>query len=242
MPFITGRPLSKPGGRPVNQDSTAFVVVRSMGCWVLADGLGGHAAGEVASRAAVEAVVEAFNNTLGISGNALRHYVSAAQAAVHEQQRQRHDLSPMKTTITILVASDGLARWVHVGDSRLYVFRNGQILDQTDDHSVPQALVEAGEIKQEDIREHPERNRILRALGKRDEPRPDVGEPLYIGSGDAFLLCSDGFWEYVLESEMEMDLQAAKNPDEWIESMECRLLERVPPEHDNYSALTVFVA
>ena len=241
MPFITGRPLSKPGGRPVNQDSTAFVVARGMGCWVLADGLGGHAAGEVASRAAVDAVVEAFNNTLGISGNALRHYVSAAQRAVHEQQRLRHDLSPMKTTITVLVASDGFARWVHVGDSRLYAFRDGQVLSQTDDHSVPQALVAAGEIRQEDIRTHPERNRILRALGKRGEPQPDVGEPLYIGSGDAFLLCSDGFWEYVLEAEMETDLQTAKNPDEWIGSMERRLLERVPPDNDNYSALAIFV-
>jgi len=241
MPFITGRPLSKPGGRPNNQDATAFVVTRGLGCWVLADGLGGHAAGEVASRAAVDAVVSAFTETLGFSENALRHYVSAAQMAVHEEQRQRADHSSMRTTINVLAASDDFARWIHIGDSRLYAFHDGQVLDQTNDHSVPQALVEADKIRQEDIRTHPERNRLLRALGKPGEPQPDVGEPLYIGAGDAFLLCSDGFWEYVLESEMEIDLRVAHNPDEWIESMERRLLERVPPDNDNYSALAVFV-
>ncbi len=241
MPFITGRPLSKPGGRAYNQDATAFSVTQGLGCWALADGLGGHAAGEVASRAAVDAVFESFNETVGYSENALRYYVTAAQAAVHEQQKVHPEAASMKTTITILVASDGFARWIHVGDSRLYAFRAGKVLDQTDDHSVPQALVEAGEIKTEDIREHPDRNRLIRALGKPGAPQPDIGEPLYIGPGDSFLLCSDGFWEYVLEAEMEQDRQTAGDPDEWIDSMERRVLARVPPENDNYSALAVFV-
>ncbi len=241
MPFLTSRPLSRPGGRPNNQDVTAFVEANGMGCWALADGLGGHAAGEVASRAAVDAAISAFNDTLGRSEGALRHYINEAQRAVHEQQQMRADASPMKTTITVLVASDGFARWVHVGDSRLYVFREGQVIDQTNDHSIPQALVEAGEIKTKDIREHPDRNRLLRALGRTGEPMPDVGEPLHVGPGDAFLLCSDGFWEYVLEPEMESDLQVADNPDSWIERMEQRLLQRVPPNNDNYSALGVWV-
>ncbi|MDX1440062.1 MAG: protein phosphatase 2C domain-containing protein, partial [Rubricoccaceae bacterium] len=217
MPFLTGRPLSKRGGRANNQDATAFAITKGMGCWVLADGLGGHSAGEIASRSAVDAVINTFNNTLGFSDNALRHYIRAAQKAVHEQQKGESELESMKTTITILVATEGLARWTHVGDSRLYAFRHGRVNRQTDDHSVPQALVESGEIRRDEIREHPDRNRLLRALGKPGEPKPEVGEAYYTGPGDAFLLCSDGFWEYVLETEMEEDLTTSNDPNEWLE-------------------------
>ncbi len=147
----------------------------------------------------------------------------------------------MKTTISVLVASEGVARWIYVGDSRMYMLRDGLVRAVTDDHSVPQALVDSGEIEREEIRLHPDRNRLLRALGKPGEARPDIGDPLYTRPGDAFLLCSDGFWEYVLESEMETDLQRSDTPDAWVASMERRLLERVPPDNDNYSALAVFV-
>ena len=241
MPFVTAAPLSHRGGRAYNQDCTAYSADRTRGCWVLADGLGGHAAGEIASCAASEAAIAAFDASPSLSTDALQAYITQAQHAVLDRQRAEPDHASMKTTLVVLAANEGEARWAHVGDSRLYAFHEGQVVAQTVDHSVPEALVAAGEITRAEIRDHPDRNRLLRALGKSGEIRATVSEARPIEPGDVFLLCSDGFWEYVLETEMETDLEATDSPDAWLAAMERRLLDRVPGDHDNYSALAVFV-
>ncbi|NNF57009.1 MAG: serine/threonine-protein phosphatase [Rhodothermaceae bacterium] len=241
MPFVTAAPLSHRGGRAYNQDCTGYTTDQMRGCWVLADGLGGHAAGEIASCTASEAAIKAFETQPSLSSEALQAYITQAQDAVLTRQRDEPDLASMKTTLVVLVANEREARWAHVGDSRLYAFHEGRAVAQTVDHSVPEALVTAGEITRAEIREHPDRNRLLRALGKRGGIRATVSEAHPIEPGDVFLLCSDGFWEYVLEAEMELDLQATDSPDAWLAAMERRLLARVPGDHDNYSALAVFV-
>ena len=204
---------------------------------MLADGLGGHASGEVASEAAVEGALTAFEDAPGTDASTLERCIERAQSVVRALQDGAPELDTMRTTIVVLAASGDEARWAHVGDSRLYVFRDGLIAARTSDHSVPQALVEAGEISPDDVRGHPDRNRLLRAIGGTDLPRWSVSEPREVQPGDAFLLCSDGFWELVEEDEMQDDLASAASPEAWIAAMESRLCARASGHHDNYSAL-----
>ena len=111
---------------------------------------------------------------------------------------------------------------------------------QTKDHSVPQVLVSAGDIRPEDIRGHEDRNRLLRSLGNQDDFRPVIFEnPFQVRSGDAFLLCTDGFWEYILENEMEELLSNSDSTAQWLQLMKKLLLSRAPKNQDNYTAIGI---
>lgn len=241
MPFRTAAPLSHAGGRATNQDFAGWREAGGLTCWVLADGLGGHASGEIASEAAVEGALTAFERRPGTDPETLLRCITRAQEVVHALQHGNTDLASMRTTLVVLAASATEARWAHVGDSRLYAFREGFVDARTTDHSVPQALVEAGEITPEEVRGHPDRNRLLRALGGPDFPRVSVSEAREVRPGDAYLLCSDGLWELVDEDEMQATLSASGSPEDWLAAMETLLTSRASGHHDNYTALATWV-
>jgi len=232
--------VSSAGGRPENQDAVGYRTCDAATCWALADGLGGHLGGQVASRTAVDAVLASFEKHPSAP---LHTHLDSANRAVLHGQKTHSELAHMRTTIAALVASSEAALWAHSGDSRIYWLRGGAIQTRTLDHSVPQRLVEAGEITEDRLRFHEDRARLLHCLGSREEltaPEGGIeGEPQ---SGDAFLLASDGFWEYVLESEMEEDARASQNSQAWIDALEARLKLRAQADYDNYSAIAVRVA
>lgn len=235
--------ISKTGGREQNQDFCAFKEVGTSAIWVVADGLGGHRGGEVASETTVAAILEAWQPEKSVGAQATYELVISAQSAIISQQDADPKLASMRTTLVLLQASADLVLWGHVGDSRLYLFSSGAVAFQTKDHSVPQAMVDAGEITSEDIRVHPDRNRILKAVGNPDGVNPTILEaPRQIKQGDAFLLCTDGFWEYVTEIEMAVDLAKSATPEAWLKKMELRLIEKVETGNDNYTAMAVFVS
>ncbi len=228
--------LSRTGARAHNEDACGY----RDGCWVVADGLGGHGGGEVASQLAVEAVLGAWSPTVPVTAAALIQGLEAAAAAIHSHQAEDPGLSGMRTTLVVLATDGARALWAHVGDSRLNVLRNGRVRFQTEDHSVPQALVRAGELTPAGVRDHPDRNRLLRALGDGQPPRPTLAAaPFELQAGDAFLLCSDGFWEAVTEGEMEVALAKATDAHDWLERMELGLRRHARPSQDNYTALAV---
>jgi len=230
--------FSCPGGRTVNQDYCASHILGDFSCFALADGLGGHPDGDTASKAAVEAILARFAHAPGLSPDTLRECLLAGQNSVLEAQKH----IDMRTTAVALVIGKKGALWGHVGDSRLYFFRRGAIFMQTEDHSVPQAMVNAGALHSRQIRGHEDRNRLLRSLGKEEDFRPTIlSNPHGLREGDAFLLCSDGFWEYVTETEMEIEIAKSDTPEKWLNGMERRILTKAEPEHDNYSAIAVFV-
>jgi PPM family protein phosphatase len=229
--------VSRTGGRDYNEDACAH----RGHCWVLADGLGGHGGGEVASAIAVETVLRVQADTTPTAAG-LAQAVRAANDALRKRQQAEQRLTGMRTTLVILASDGAMALWAHVGDSRLYHFRGGELASQTEDHSVPQALAKAGEISPAEIRHHEDRNRLLRTLGADEEPRPTVlPGPVPLARSDAFLLCTDGFWEYVTEQEMEVDLHKAATPEEWLDFMVGRLMARAEPDNDNYTAMAVLV-
>ena len=131
------------------------------------------------------------------------------------------------------------AVWGHVGDSRLYRFSAGTLTQETRDHSVTYMKYLGGEISYMDVYHDDDRSSLLRVLG-RDPCKPEADQS-ETAPGDAYLLCSDGFWEYVYQEEMLADLLRAETPKQWAEGMLLRHIRRTPPGNDNFSLITVFV-
>lgn len=232
--------ITKAGGRKVNEDAFDQAQVGKMTCWVLADGLGGHPGGEIASKLAVQEALRDFRNHPDITRENLLEHLKAAHDAILRRQIEDPDLAQMQSTLVMLVSDGSRAIWGHVGDSRLYHFRGGVIAFQTRDNSVSQSKADAGEIPVEKIRGDEDRNLLLQSAGKKERFRPTVlHSPVRLCRDDAFLLCVDGFWGKVMETEMEIDL--AKSPDakDWLGAMERRLRERLSQGADNYTAIAI---
>lgn len=230
---------SDKGGRHVNEDYIAFQETGTFFCAVLADGLGGQGNGDVASKTATNTIIDECMQAQSAAPDDVSRYFNDANAAVLRINQGKHNTL---TTAVALFGDKERLTYAHVGDSRLYYFFNGNIIERTIDHSVPQVAVMLGEIKEEDIRSHPDRNRILRAIGSVPELKTDIRSigQLYPGS-HAFLLCSDGFWEYVLENEMIADLSKARNAKEWLATMCERRALRAPADADNNSAIALII-
>lgn len=230
--------LSDIGGRS-NNDDTVMVRQKEDSAWVfVGDGLGGYAGGQMASEAAAAAIMEQSHRGSLLIENRMTEAAEAANRAVREVQETKK--GNMKTTMVFLTIEDGRAKWMHVGDSRLYHFRCGQLVSQTIDHSVSQMAVLMGEITPREIRFHEDRNRVLRALGS-ESAKPEISRTVMLtGNEDVFLLCTDGFWEYVYEEEMESLLHKSKNPEQWLEEMRQILMTRTPRDNDNFTAAAVF--
>ena len=232
--------LSEKAGRAINQDYAAYSELDNSGCWVLADGLGGHVAGEIAAKLAAESILQVY--TQYYDRPWIEHGIERAHKTLHEQQKRSAVRSSMRTTIVVLTCLNEYAYWAHVGDSRLYHFRDGQLLAQTKDHSVCQALVNAGEITAKEIRFHEDRNRLYRVLGAEGAAKPTINnDGIPLEHGDAFLLCSDGFWEVVTEEKMQNTRMLASSALEWLYMMEAVLKEQMTERHDNYSAIAILI-
>jgi serine/threonine protein phosphatase PrpC len=232
---------SHAGTHAVNEDAAAEATAQGHTLLVIADGLGGHHGGEVASALAVDRVVDAFRAGPSLETSALDALIHAAHRALQESAPDR-GAADLRTTMTLLV-SDGIsARWAHVGDSRLYVFHDATIQTRTRDHSVPELLHRAGDISADQIRHHPDRSRLLQALGQHGDLKVAVSEPLTLRSGDALLLCSDGWWEGISEQEMEATLRSAVHPRDWLTAMATSIVAGAQAPQDNYTAVAAFVA
>jgi serine/threonine protein phosphatase PrpC len=154
----------------------------------------------------------------------------------------------MHCTVVCLVLDfvDQLAWWAHAGDSRLYWFRGGRLLERTRDHSLVQTLLDAGLLEPDQLRTHPRRSELRSALGTDDSVLEveDSGTPRAVEPGDAFLLCTDGIWEHLEDDMLEAVLVQAGSPREWLQALEAQVRAAAldKPDHDNFTALAVWTA
>ena len=223
------------GGRANNEDAFLAKKISNGYLFIVADGLGGHGDGEVASYSVVNSIKEYMMNN---NSENVTDAICVANQAVLDLQ-EKHS-SKMKTTVALAYVTETKTVIAHVGDSRVYAFKNGRVVHQTVDHSASQLAVSVGEIRPEDIRHHVDRNVLLRALGANDNVKVEITE-IRTDSFDALLLCSDGFWEYVLENEMESELLTSKAADKWLYKLRSIQLKRAPERCDNNTAIAVLV-
>lgn len=190
-------------GRRRRTNEDRFGADPSIGLFLVADGMGGHTAGQVASGIAIDAMLGAVREAA--AGASLTERLRAAVAVANEKifraATQRPELAGMGTTLVALLVQGGRAAVAHVGDSRVYRIRSGRIRQLTDDHSLVGELQRRGEISADAAREHPHRHVLTRALGVRTEAEPDLGE-LTLEPGDVFVLCSDGLTQQVRDDEI----------------------------------------
>jgi serine/threonine protein phosphatase PrpC len=240
--------LSRRGARERNEDACGHWGRSKPGqdgpvCCVLADGAGGHGGGDVAAQTAAAAVLEAFAVHPACDPARVRELIDLANGAVVSRQPLSEATRDMRSTLVVWLCDPALATaaWGHVGDSRLYCFRAARLLSCTRDHSLYQTMVDAGMADPAALRGNPQRNVLIASLGSLEHFEAEVpsGNFLLL-PGDAFLICSDGFWEGLGEAEMEAALKRAVDPQAWIEDLEQSLVRQARPGQDNYSAMGIW--
>lgn len=230
------------GGRDRNEDSVTENLLRDGGCFAVADGLGGHTGGDIASACVTEALREAFYKYKPRGSDGLRELFSAAQDKLLKKA-EAEGKKGMRTTMAALIIYGNTAVWGHIGDSRLYHFRDGSAAHVTADHSVAYMSYLSGEISYDGIKDSPDQNRLIRCMGTPEKFKPDIAEPISIEPGDAFLLCTDGFWENISKEEIESSLKKSATASRWLAKMVRTVKKNIKNIQgcDNYSAITVFV-
>ena len=227
---------SSKGKRENNEDAVSLIENNNGVLAIVADGLGGHAGGEVASALAVTTI----HKSLQSQQPSEDRLVEAIQQANRDIYTLCDERSPMHTTVAVLWLGDYLTVAANVGDSRIYQFRKNKIIYQSLDHSVAQMAVLVGELKPGEIRSSKDRNKLIRVLGAAKAPKVDC-ESMYVQKGDRFLLCSDGFWEAVTEADMLETMAASPNAERWLQAMQS-IVERIAkPNQDNHSAIAVVI-
>lgn len=240
--------ICKQGGREYNQDYLDMLVTDDGACLVVCDGLGSYYGSEVASRICATKIIDCYSQIKQVDAErAVRpefcqSYIQSAHNCVVDEKERNPKIRSSCTTVASVVTDFNSTVISHIGDTRVYFFKHNKLHFQTKDHSLSQLSVEMGKIPLRDIRSDKDQNKLTRVLGSDYYIPPDCdiySSPLQ--DGDAFILCTDGFWEYVYEEEMEEDLAQSATPEEAISRMERRLLARVTKFNDNYSAIVAMI-
>ena len=227
------------GSRAINQDRTDYAERDNSVLLVLADGLGGHAGGELAAELFVQLALQSFKSVKkpiieNPSAFLALTILNAHRAIVAYGEKQQPMIEPRTTGVLCLI-QEGYAYWAHVGDSRLYHFRGKQLLQRTADHSSVEELHQDGLITEEEMTSHPQKGRLLKCIGGPRQPVISLGEETLLKTGDVLLLCSDGLWE-ALPPEDIVQYTSGKVLDEEIEEMLIEAEDRLPVS-DNITAI-----
>ncbi len=208
--------ISLTGDREDNQDRVSVSGDEHSFLAVVADGMGGHADGARAAEIAIESCLKSFNDAehpVADPKGFLHHLVGSANEAVNGLGAHLPvELMP-RTTVALALVQSGQLYWAHVGDSRVYLIRDGAIVDRTRDHSHVEILLQEGLISEEDIPHHPLRNFVESCLGGGGElPQMQVSNHQQLHRGDVVLLCTDGLWGGLDDSELARHIHADDIP------------------------------
>lgn len=229
--------LSSSGERELNEDCIGRKKVGDKEVYVVADGLGGHGLGNIASQGACDIVLKNIYNI------GLEKSVDLVQKTLLTEQIKNGLEEKMKTTLTVMMLNNAEFIQLHLGDTRIYHFSKRKMLYRTLDHSVCQKLVNANLIKEKDIRHHRDRNKLLEVFGakwKQESPY-EIKEGILNKKFEAVLMCTDGFWEWIDEKAMTKCLKKSKSAQDWLKNMEKIVLDNGQGNHmDNYSAIAIF--
>jgi serine/threonine protein phosphatase PrpC len=237
--------LSEIGGREYNQDCVMVSQKNGKYCIAVADGLGSYNGSEIASRVAVQYLIDWFNENCDSDELFVKSSVSSALMRAHNKilERKESDMSISSscTTIALVVSDNVTSVMAHIGDTRIYEIKNGKILYRSKDHSLAQIAVERGEITTDEIRTHKDQNKLLRVLGSDYFVDADISTDFFpLTYGDGFVICTDGLWEYVSEKEFEELFENKSTSCVKLNKLKSLHDERADEYCDNFS-VAVFV-
>lgn len=222
------------GKRDNNEDTVTVAETSKSIIAIVADGLGGHSDGEIASQQAVDTIRRLLSDCEPDEDI----IIDAIQDASKNIFSMHSSGGTMLTTVAVLWLGNDSAIVANVGDTRIYQFRNGEIIYQSLDHSKAQMAVLVGKLLPHQIRQSKDRNRLIRVLGTSDAPKVDC-RSLDIRPGDRFLLCSDGFWEPVSEEKMKITMSESETSEQWLGLMQQVVEHAQNPLQDNNSAIAL---
>ncbi len=229
--------VSRRGGREKNEDRMGYSYTRESGLFVLADGMGGHPEGEVAAQLALQTMSSLYQKEARPAIRDTVEFLSTALMAAHHQiiryASEKGMLDTPRTTLVAAILQGPGATWVHCGDSRLYVVRDGELLTRTRDHSYMEQQSAGGARI-----EHINRNILFTCLGSPTKPVFDITGPVFLQQGDKLLLCSDGLWGSLSDDDIVKHLVAKGVSDAVPDLVEAAL--RAGGEHsDNVTVLAM---
>jgi serine/threonine protein phosphatase PrpC len=229
--------VSRKGGRPKNEDRMGYCYTRESALFLLADGMGGHPGGDIAAQIALQTVAAQFQRQATPLVQCPTTFLGAALVAAHRAiTRHAYETGmedPPRTTLVAAMVQGGALTWIHCGDSRLYLVRGGRLLARTRDHSYF-AHRAARPLREDPIH----RNLLFTCLGSPFHPIHDQGGPTPLQQGDKFLLCSDGLWDSLTESQIVECLQTLPVA-EAVPQLAEEALRRGGPHGDNVTLIAV---
>lgn len=240
MKFETGK-TNRLGNRNINQDRFAIIERPSAILLLLADGMGGYKGGEFAANMFILKMIEAFNNTsmpiqdIDTFFNNAFEYAHLSIIDIGNQQTP--PIQPRSTGVACLI-QNGSATWAHVGDSRVYLFRNNQLFTRTRDHSTVEELIQKGDLKEEKRLSHPKLNQVTRCVGgMKKSVQVSIGDSTRLQADDCILLCSDGLWSSLTDDQMIKQLNTKQTLINKLLEMSEAAEIAAYPKSDNISAI-----
>jgi PPM family protein phosphatase len=230
--------ISRKGGREKNEDRMGYCYTRESGLFVLADGMGGHPEGEVAAQLALQTISALYQKEARPAVKDATEFLSTSLMAAHHQiiryASEKGMLDTPRTTLVAAIVQGTYATWVHCGDSRLYVVREGELLTRTRDHSYLEQQANAGVVRLDRIN----RNILFTCLGSPTKPVFDVTGPITLQQGDKILLCSDGLWGSLNDIDIVRHL-SMQSVSEAVPDLVEAALRNGGPQSDNVTVIAL---
>jgi len=226
------------GAREEQQDSCTILESKTSVFLILADGMGGHDGGAIASQTLVDEASKLYkknNPKVEKVDDFFQQIVDNTIEVLKQKVKQNPKIDPHTTCVFALI-QDGILYHGHIGDSRLYLFEDKKFIKRTKDHSVPQMLLNMGEITEDEMATHPDQNKLLKSIGTKKDVKITFGENR-LKDDFIVLVCSDGFWEYISNDEMIKYLYEQKL-DKALDTMVNLALKRGGDAGDNISVAT----
>ena len=236
--------ITDKGGRPFNQDYADFATEDGFACVAVADGLGAYEGSEIAGETAVKSVLRGFIKAVRkeeeiFSGAMMNKLFKHAHNAIHKRKNDFPEMRNGCTTLSVAITDGKNLVAAHAGDTRIYYFKSDALEFYSKDHSLARLAAERGEIEYSEIRTHKDQNKLTRVLGSDYFIQPDFKVYRECGAQDALIVCTDGFWEYVYERDMEKALHETSDAQSALKMFEGLIGSRAQKGNDNFSAIVL---
>ena len=227
--------ITSPGDFKINKDYFAYLELDDYACWVLADSLD-SATDVLSAEIVVNSILNDFREKPSLKKRKIKKYIKNAHQRLKEESRTMS----LQSTVLVVVSDYHSLRWGYVGNTRLYHLRKEKIKVKTKDHSIAQMMLEVGDIGEQQLNQHQERNNLEQYLGQEKRISPTIAKKKELKDDDILILCTSGFWEHVSDYDLESDLEEVKDPQELVEKLELKMLSQTSDSLDNYSIISIF--